>query len=74
MNALEINFSRKKWHQIFREIDSNYDDKVTFEELFFFLHPTHQVGLALEKKRLRIIGNRVKQKAKKHMEDVKKRK
>jgi hypothetical protein len=63
MHAIDINFSRKKWQQIFREIDLNYDDKVSFEEFFLFLFPAHDVGLALEKKRLKILGHRVKQKA-----------
>ncbi|RYG65193.1 EF-hand domain-containing protein, partial [archaeon] len=108
MNAIEINFSRKKWQQvmgwvadgdagmwcvdmvhsqqdiymvqvypwyvdlsvflsiyvqIYREIDLNYDDKISFEEFFLFLFPQHDVCLALEKKRMKILGHRVKQKA-----------
>lgn len=45
LNAIEVNFSRKKWQQIFREIDLNYDDMVSFEEFFLFLFPDHDVGL-----------------------------
>lgn len=44
MNAIDIHFSRRKWKQIFREIDLNYDDKISFEELFLFLFPDHDVG------------------------------
>lgn len=45
MNRLDINFSKRKWKQIYHEIDRNYDDEVTFEEFFFFLFPTHDVSL-----------------------------
>lgn len=45
MDKLDINFSRRKWKQIYREIDRNYDDEVSFEEFFFFLFPTHDVSL-----------------------------
>lgn len=70
MNAIDIHFSRRKWQQIFREIDLNYDDKISFEELFLFLFPNHDVGLALERKRMKILGHRVKMKAKKRAESA----
>ena len=36
---MSISFSNKRWRQIFREIDSNCDNEVSFEELFLFLYP-----------------------------------
>ncbi len=59
MDKLDINFSKRKWKQIYREIDRNYDDEVTFEEFFFFLFPNHDVSKAMEKKRMKIIRHRV---------------
>eukprot|EP00599_Poterioochromonas_sp_BG-1_P002308 CAMPEP_0173146440 /NCGR_PEP_ID=MMETSP1105-20130129/8499_1 /TAXON_ID=2985 /ORGANISM="Ochromonas sp., Strain BG-1" /LENGTH=569 /DNA_ID=CAMNT_0014060651 /DNA_START=1122 /DNA_END=2831 /DNA_ORIENTATION=+ len=73
LNAIEINFSRKKWQQIFREIDLNYDDKITFEEFFLFLFPDHDVGLALEKRRMKLLGSRVKIKADRYEKESKKK-
>jgi len=74
LNAIEINFSRKKWHQIFREIDLNYDDKISFEEFFLFLFPDHDVGLALEKRRMKLLGSRVKIKADRYEKEAQARK
>ena len=36
---LQINFSRRRWNQIFREIDKNGDNEITLDELIFFLYP-----------------------------------
>lgn len=42
LTAVQINFSRKKWNQIFRDIDTSHDDLVRTKEkddlpsLFFF--------------------------------------
>lgn len=63
MEKLDINFSKRKWKQIYHEIDRNYDDEVTFEEFFFFLFPNHDVSVALERKRMKIIKKRVAAKA-----------
>eukprot|EP01039_Chlorochromonas_danica_P002448 gene2448-2683_t len=71
MNAIDIHFSRRKWKQIFREIDLNYDDKISFEELFLFLFPDHDVGRALERKKMKILTHRVKVKAKRRAESSK---
>eukprot|EP01038_Epipyxis_sp_PR26KG_P014670 gene14670-19708_t len=68
MHSLGIYFSRKKWQQIFREIDRNFDDHISFEEFFLFLFPSHDMGLALEKRRVKIIGNRVRMKGEKYAE------
>lgn len=66
MNSMDIHFSRKKWQQIFREIDRNADNQISFEEFFLFLFPEHDIGVALEKRRLKMIGARVRQKVKTH--------
>jgi hypothetical protein len=44
MDRLNINFSRKKWKQIYHEIDRNYDDQVSFEEFVYFLFPDNNVS------------------------------
>jgi hypothetical protein len=62
MNAMDISFSRKKWKQIYREIDRNYDDFISFEEFFLFLFPAHDIAQALEKKRLNLVKERVRAK------------
>eukprot|EP00981_Chlorochromonas_danica_P006342 scaffold1365_cov163-Ochromonas_danica.AAC.32 len=59
MDKLDINFSKRKWKQIYHEIDRNYDDEVSFDEFFFFLFPNHDVSVAMERKRLKIIRRRV---------------
>ena len=87
MDVLDVHFSKRKWKQIFREIDINFDDKVTFEEFFLFLFPEHDVGVvgtidfryifyfivmkirqALEKRRLKLLGDRVRQRADHHQD------
>ena len=40
-------------------MDRNYDDSISFDELFLFLFPDHDVALAREKKRLKAVGDRV---------------
>lgn len=46
--------------RICREMDRNYDDSISFDELFLFLFPDHNVALAREKKRLKVVGERVR--------------
>lgn len=59
MDRLEVNFSRKKWKQIYHEIDRNYDDEISFDEFFIFLFPSHDFAQANEIKRLKIVRSRV---------------
>lgn len=35
--GIGVNFSTKKWRQIFREVDRNGDDSISVEEMIFFL-------------------------------------
>jgi hypothetical protein len=51
---------------IYREIDRNYDDQISFDELFLFLFPDHDEALAREIKRLKIVGDRVRSHGKLH--------
>ena len=60
---MEISFSRKKWERIFREIDRNYDSEISFQEFFLFLFPDHDLALALEMRRLKVISRRVASRA-----------
>lgn len=61
MDRLEVNFSRKKWKQIYHEIDRNYDDEISFDEFFIFLFPNHDYAMANEIKRLKIVRSRIVQ-------------
>jgi Ca2+-binding EF-hand superfamily protein len=65
LNALEITFSRSKWRIIFREIDRNFDDEISFDEMFLYLFPEHGNSKAEERKRLKLCGRKVKESAKK---------
>ena len=60
LGELHISFSHKRWRQIFREIDRNYDDQISFDELFLFLFPDHDEALSRELRRLKIVGDRVR--------------
>lgn len=59
MSRLEINFSRRKWVQIFKKMDINYDDMVSFEEFFLFMFPTNDEALDMEKERINVVRSRV---------------
>jgi hypothetical protein len=59
LNTLEISFSRTKWRIIFREIDRNFDDEISFEEMFLFLFPDHVSSIREERKRLELSRERV---------------
>jgi Ca2+-binding EF-hand superfamily protein len=52
-HAMGITFSKKKWRQIFREIDRDANDEVSYEELFLFLFPDNDAALNQEKRRAR---------------------
>ena len=66
LNSLGITFSRKKWTQIFTEIDRSHDNEISLTELFLFLFPDHDRAKTEEKNRLISIGERVKKKATLH--------
>lgn len=52
MYELDVYFSRKKWNQIFYEIDRNFDNNISFEEFFIFIFPEHAAAKAIETDRL----------------------
>ncbi len=39
LQAMRIKFSKNRWREIFRIIDSDYDGNITLKELFVFLFP-----------------------------------
>jgi hypothetical protein len=49
--AMNITFSKKKWRHIFREIDRDANNEVSYEELFLFLFPDNNAALSQEKRR-----------------------
>lgn len=63
LEAMGITFSRKKWSQIFVQIDLNNDDEISFKELFLFLFPDNDQAKLEETRRLTRVGLRVRQKA-----------
>jgi len=44
MNSIEIHFDRRRWMQVFRGIDTTFDNKITFEEFFVFMFPSTSHG------------------------------
>ena len=59
LSQLHITFSNKRWKQIFRAIDRNMDDEISFDELFLFIFPTQDEAIIKEKKRLQSVRHRV---------------
>eukprot|EP01035_Chromulina_nebulosa_P021149 gene21149-27403_t len=45
VEAMGITFSRKRWRQMFRQIDSDNDDSISFEELVLFVFPEHNAAI-----------------------------
>jgi Ca2+-binding EF-hand superfamily protein len=48
---LKLSFSKKKWRHIFREIDRNQNDEISYEELFLFLFPNNNAAIRQETRR-----------------------
>lgn len=63
MELMGISFSVKKWKKIFKEIDRNYDNEISLNEFLLFLYPDHDVALSQENKRLKVISQRVMDRA-----------
>jgi hypothetical protein len=59
LKAVGIDFSRKKWHQIFRNIDLTHDDKVSFKEFFLFIFRLENVPDDAELERLQDLAKLV---------------
>merc|ERR1712023_120933 len=49
---MSISFSERRWRQIFREIDRNADNEISFDELFYFLYPDSTEAIEKERSRL----------------------
>lgn len=59
LEAMGITFSRKRWQTIFRNVDRDFNNEISFEELVLFIFPTHKSAMAEENKRLKAAQNRV---------------
>lgn len=59
LHDLDITFSRKRWVQIFKQIDRNFDDEISWEELFLFIFPDHNEARNAELQRLKRIRKSV---------------
>eukprot|EP01032_Pedospumella_encystans_P007663 gene7663-9168_t len=55
MNSIEIHFDRRRWMQVFRGIDTTFDNKITFEEFFVFMFPSTSHGKELQQKKERAL-------------------
>lgn len=49
---MSISFSERRWRQIFREIDVNADNEISFDELFLFLYPESEEAKQSEEDRI----------------------
>ena len=56
LQGLRISFSKRKWSLIFREIDRDYDNEITFDELLLFVFPNNSQAKEDEKNRDRAVG------------------
>ena len=63
LNELQISFSRRKWAQIYKEIDKDGSGELDYHELFLFIFPDSSLAQRLERKRIRDIQQRVSSKA-----------
>ena len=63
LNELQITFSRRKWAQIYAEIDRDNSDEIDYDELFFFIFPDSHEAQRMERRRIRDIEKRVGRKA-----------
>ena len=55
INLMNVSFSKKKWRQIFRTIDKDGNDTISFHEMLLFLWPDDPLGLHKEQQRLRTV-------------------
>ena len=39
LEHLGITFTKKRWIAIFREVDRNFDNEISFEEMYLFMFP-----------------------------------
>ena len=73
LNQLQISFSKKKWAQIYAEIDKDGSDEIDYHELFLFIFPDSNEAKRMERKRIREIKHRVGEKAQNLIERQSKR-
>lgn len=66
LKFIRITFSRKRWNQIFRHIDRNFDNVISFEELVLFVFPQHLNAKFEENKRIQRLNKIVENKIRQH--------
>ena len=59
LSRLGIPLNRKQWHTIFRKIDIDASESISFQEFFVFLYPEHKESIRFERHRLNTIHMRV---------------
>lgn len=65
LEGLRISFSKRKWSLIFREIDRDYDNEITFPELLLFVFPDNSRAKQEEQTRDRKVGRLIAQRVNK---------
>ena len=63
LNELNITFSRRKWAQIFAEIDKDNSDEIDYNELFLFIFPDSNEARRMERRRVQDMQRQVAKKA-----------
>eukprot|EP00597_Dinobryon_sp_UTEXLB2267_P005104 CAMPEP_0170070240 /NCGR_PEP_ID=MMETSP0019_2-20121128/8612_1 /TAXON_ID=98059 /ORGANISM="Dinobryon sp., Strain UTEXLB2267" /LENGTH=705 /DNA_ID=CAMNT_0010278481 /DNA_START=732 /DNA_END=2849 /DNA_ORIENTATION=- len=59
LNKLGIVLNRKQWKETFRNIDTDSNESISFQEFFIFLYPEHRAAVRSERRRLLTISHRV---------------
>jgi hypothetical protein len=72
LEAMGITFSRKRWQTIFRNVDRDFNNQISFEELVLFVFPAHKSAMAEEVKRLKAAQNRVNLRMQQYARNAKK--
>ena len=62
LHSLDIYFSRRKWQQIFRQMDKNQESPrlISLIEFSLFVFPDHSTALSEETQRLKAIKDEVR--------------
>ena len=47
IELLDISYSKRRWKQIYRVIDKNFDNQISFQEFYVFLYPDHELAKTL---------------------------
>ena len=47
IDLLDISYSKRRWKQVYRVIDKNFDNQISFQEFYVFLYPDHELAKSL---------------------------